>query len=99
MLYVKKMYKPIIQKKKKILWTTKLTEIKSKYSISTLKWKLPSVKYTWAALYMARFGLAKSCINECTDFSLGVIRYTASIVDNGSLFLWMSSTTEIGIKK
>lgn len=38
-------------------------------------------------------GLEKSLIRAATDFSLGVIKYTASKVANGSRFFCKSSTT------
>lgn len=35
---------------------------------------LPSVKKTWAPLYIGRFGFSKSLINDRTDSSDGVIK-------------------------
>lgn len=48
---------------------------------------LPSVKNTWAALYIGRFGFSKSFIKARTESTLGVIKYIESIVGSGSRFL------------
>ena len=55
--------------------------------------KLLSVKKTWAHLYLADAGEMKSFIKPLTEFSIGVIRYMASIEGKGSRFLFKSSTT------
>lgn len=55
--------------------------------------KVPSKKQTWAALYIGQFGLSKSRIKIRIDSSVGVIKYIASMVFNGSRFFCKSSTT------
>ena len=55
--------------------------------------QLPSVKQMCAILYIRLFGLRKSLIMAWTDFSVGVMRQTASSCGSGSRRLLMSSTT------
>lgn len=43
-------------------------------SLNYVKYNLPSVKKTWAALYMMRFPTEKSLMSAWTDFSDGVMR-------------------------